>query len=146
MIPDREVQNVFWFFLCNWTMHIHVCPVKKSTIPWTVRDTFLEEHSEVTLKFKKLESQLIKKFESIFRLYIQLFVGGLISYLSYLCLFAYSGVQHILCCIFCFVFLRLVWSMLPVSLGCPFLIASSVFSNIYFHFYWFCWAKFEHKI
>ena len=35
-----------------------------------------------------------------------------LSYLRYLCLFAYSGVQHILCCVFCFVCLRLeffVW-------------------------------------
>ena len=35
-----------------------------------------------------------------------LFVGGLMSYLRYLCLFTYSGVQHILCCVFvwfCFV-------------------------------------------
>ena len=39
---------------------------------------------------------------------LQLFVGGLLSYLRYLCLFAYSGVQHILCCVFCFVCLRLV--------------------------------------
>ena len=31
------------------------------------------------------------------------------SYLCYLCLFVYSGVQHILCCVcFCFVCLRLV--------------------------------------
>ena len=30
------------------------------------------------------------------------------SYLYYLCLFAYSGVQHILCCVFCFVCLPLV--------------------------------------
>ena len=37
------------------------------------------------------------------------------SYLRYLRLFSYSGVQHILCC-FCFVFLRLVYLMLPVSL------------------------------
>jgi hypothetical protein len=37
------------------------------------------------------------------------------SYLRYLCLFAYSGVQHIVLC-FCFVFLRIVYSMLPVSL------------------------------
>jgi hypothetical protein len=35
---------------------------------------------------------------------------------------------HILCC----VFLRLVYPMLPVSLDCPFFIAPSVFSNIYF--------------
>ena len=38
------------------------------------------------------------------------------SYLRYLCLFACSGVQHILCCIFCFVCLGLVCSVLPVSL------------------------------
>jgi len=30
-------------------------------------------------------------------------VGGLMSYLRYLCLFAYSGVQHILCCVFGFI-------------------------------------------
>ena len=29
------------------------------------------------------------------------------SYLRYLCLFVHSGVQHILCCVFCFVCLRL---------------------------------------
>ena len=34
------------------------------------------------------------------RLYLQLFVGGLMSYLRYLCLFVYIGVQHILCCVF----------------------------------------------
>ena len=38
------------------------------------------------------------------------------SYLRYLCLFAHIGVQHTLC--FCFVFLRLVYPMLPVSTSC----------------------------
>jgi len=47
--------------------------------------------------------------------------------LSYLFLFACFGVQHILCC----VFLRLVCPALLVSLDCPFLIASSVCSNVY---------------
>ena len=51
------------------------------------------------------------------------------SYLRNLCLFVYSGVQHILCCVF--VFLCLVDPMLPVSLYCPFLIAPSVFSDVY---------------
>jgi len=52
-------------------------------------------------------------------------------YLSYLCLLAYSGVQtHIVLC-FCFVFHRLVYPMFPVSLDSPFLIALSVFSNVY---------------
>jgi len=50
------------------------------------------------------------------RLYLQLFVEGSMSYSRHLCLFAHSGVQHILCC----VFVRLVYTMLLVSLGCPF--------------------------
>jgi hypothetical protein len=37
---------------------------------------------------------------------------------------------HIVWC-FCFVFLRVLFPMLPVSLDCPFLIAPSVFSNVY---------------
>ena len=51
-----------------------------------------------------------------------LFVGGLMSYLRYLCLFTYSGV------VFLFWFSS---SMLAVFLGCPFLIATLVFSNVY---------------
>ena len=53
-------------------------------------------------------------------------VEELMSYLCYLCLFAYSDVQDILCCL-----LRLVYPMLPVSLDYSFLIAPSVFSNVY---------------
>jgi len=52
------------------------------------------------------------------------------SYLHYLCLFVYSGVQHIMCCIFAL--FHPVYPMLPVSLECPFLIATSIFSNVYF--------------
>ena len=52
------------------------------------------------------------------RLYLQLFVRGLISYLRYLCLLALSGVQQILCCGF---FFRLVVSFSRLSIfGCPF--------------------------
>jgi hypothetical protein len=40
------------------------------------------------------------------------------SYLRYLCLLAYSGVQHILHCVF--VCLHLVYPMLPVFLDCLF--------------------------
>ena len=49
------------------------------------------------------------------------------SYLRCLCLFVYIDDQRILCC----VSRRLVTPMLPVSLECPFLIAPSVFSNVY---------------
>jgi hypothetical protein len=47
-------------------------------------------------------------------------VGGLMSYLRYLCLFEYS------LCLFSFV-------LMPVSLDCPFLIAPSIFSSVYLH-------------
>jgi hypothetical protein len=55
------------------------------------------------------------------------------GYLYTLFVFAwYSGIQYILCCVFCFVCLRLVYPMLSVTLDRPFLIATSVFSNVYF--------------
>ena len=41
-------------------------------------------------------------------------------------LLAHSGVQHILCC-----FSLYCVPVLPVSLDCPFLIASLVFYNVY---------------
>jgi hypothetical protein len=52
------------------------------------------------------------------------------SYLRYLCLLAYSGDQHTILCL-CFVCPRLVFPVLPFSLDCSFLIAPSVFSNVY---------------
>ena len=42
------------------------------------------------------------------------------SYLRYLCLLVYNGVQHIMCCVLALVFFRLVYPMLPVSLDCPY--------------------------
>jgi hypothetical protein len=46
--------------------------------------------------------------------------------MSYLCLFAHSGVQHILCCVFFVFVFCLVFPMLPVSPDCQF-----GFSNVY---------------
>ena len=50
------------------------------------------------------------------------------SYLRYVCLFMYSGVQHILCWIF--ILLVFIWYFLypisPVSLDCPFFIVPLV--------------------
>ena len=60
------------------------------------------------------------------RLYLKLFIEGLMSYLRYLCFFAHSGVQHILCCVYVLFF----FVLFPVSLDCPFLISPSVFSNV----------------
>ena len=41
----------------------------------------------------------LRKKRCSVRLYLQLFVKGFMFYLRYLCLFAYSGVQRILCCV-----------------------------------------------
>jgi hypothetical protein len=49
-------------------------------------------------------------------------VGGLMSYLRYLCLFVYSGVKHKMYCVLCFVYVCLVYPMLPVSMDCPLLV------------------------
>jgi hypothetical protein len=49
---------------------------------------------------------------------------------SYLCFLGVVVSQHIVLC-FCFVFLCLVYRMLPVSLDCPCFIAPSIFSNVY---------------
>ena len=60
-----------------------------------------------------------------------------LSCVSYVASFSglFFFVLCILCCQFLWiVFLRLVYPMLPVSLDCPFLIAPSVFSNIYLKF------------
>ena len=51
------------------------------------------------------------------RLYLQLFVEWLMSYLRHLCLFAYIVVLR-----FCIVLLRIVCTVLPVSLDYPFFI------------------------
>ena len=66
------------------------------------------------------------------RLYLQLFAGECMSYLLYLCLFAYCGVQDILCCYFCFV-LRLVSYVPNVTSfsGLSLLFSLRVFSNVY---------------
>jgi len=62
-----------------------------------------------------------------FRLYIQLFA----CLIYVICVWLRIVVStHIRMC-FCFVFLRLVW---PVFLNCPFLIAPSVFSNVYWSY------------
>jgi hypothetical protein len=68
-------------------------------------------------------------------LYLQLFVGVFMSYLRYPCLFAHSGVQHILCCVFVLFFIRVVYPMLTDFLDFPSLIDHSVFSNAYLSTY-----------
>ena len=56
---------------------------------------------------------------------------GFMSNLRYLCLLRHSSIQHILCCVLFVIVLCLVYLVLPVSLDGSFVIASSVFSNVY---------------
>ena len=76
-------------------------------------------------KYMNKESPQPLKRYSV-RLFPQLFVGGIMSYLRYFSLLVHSGVQHILCCVFVLFFFLL----LPISLDCPFLIAPLVFSHV----------------
>jgi hypothetical protein len=65
------------------------------------------------------------------------------SYLRYLCLFAYGCVQPILCCFF----RRPVYPMLPDSLDCPFLISPSLLPNVYLtSFFLYCIKYAVYKI
>ena len=69
--------------------------------------------------------QLIRQFRACSS-HHDLFVGGFMSYLRCLCLFAFSGGPACVGLCLCFVFLRLMCPVLTVSLDC------SVFYNVYF--------------
>ena len=65
------------------------------------------------------------------RFYLQVFVGGFMSYLGYLCLFAYRVVQHILSVsLLCFSSPCVPY--VAIFSGLSICIAPSVFSNAYF--------------
>jgi hypothetical protein len=54
-----------------------------------------------------------------------------VSNVRYLCVFTYSGVKHILCCVvILLVFILCLVNPMRVSLDCPFVIVTSVFSNM----------------
>ena len=68
-----------------------------------------------------------------------LFVGGIISCLldgsylvSVICVYLCVVVSNTYCVCYCFVILRIVYLMLPASLDYPYLIAPSVFYNVYY--------------
>jgi hypothetical protein len=87
----------------------------------------------------KLDRSIHLLRQVTFDSYSLVFVGKkkiIASILRYLCLFVYGGVKHniytVLCFFVLFVFvLCFVYAISPVSLNCSFLIAPSVFSNVY---------------
>jgi hypothetical protein len=68
-----------------------------------------------------------------FLLSTQLFIGGLISYLCYMCLFADSGVHHILCSVFCFACPHLLYPNEANFSGLSILFVPSVFAKLYLY-------------
>jgi hypothetical protein len=75
---------------------------------WTLSNVFYER-TQNKFRLKVLRTVGILVTISTYnrcsvRLFLQLFVWKVMSYLHYLCLFAYSCVQHILCCVFAIVF------------------------------------------
>jgi hypothetical protein len=78
-----------------------------------------QEKSELA-NLKYLSNTLQRYEKKMFRFVFTsscLWEGVCLIYIICIYLFMYSGIQHILCC----VFLGLVYPMLPVSLDCPFL-------------------------
>jgi hypothetical protein len=70
-------------------------------------------HVSLRSEFRFVMSVTISALKRcLVRLYLQLFVGGLMTYLRYLCELAHIGVQHILCwsCLVLFVVFFLVFS------------------------------------
>jgi len=64
------------------------------------------------------------------RLYLQLFVGDLMSYLRYVCLLAHGGVQHIMRCAFALYYFVYVTSFSGLSIcDCPFGILYRIFNR-----------------
>ena len=70
------------------------------------------------------------------RLYLQLFVWGLISYLRYLCLFPYIGAQHILCCVFVSFFFVLCTTCCHFLWIVLFYWPFGIFQHLYRHVLW----------
>jgi hypothetical protein len=74
---------------------------------WSIVD-FIQVVDVLPFKFGSRSSLLANSYLIIYNLQIllNLLTSLLVSYLCYSCLFAHSGVHHILCCVFVvFVFL-----------------------------------------
>ena len=114
----EHMTNVFWWYpCCSFFFNSFLCcPIMSLYVPSSVL--------WCPLWFPH------KKRCSV-RLYHQLFVGGLMSYLRYLCLLAHSGIQYILCYVFdlfffvlcdlCCQFLWIVYFRVPLLYSLTFI-------------------------
>ena len=94
----------------------------------------LPYYASFSSKFSVVMSATISAYKRCpVRLCFKFFVVGVMSDLRYLCLFAYSCVQHLSCCVVCFVCLLLVPCVPNYAIfsGLFILIAPSISSNVY---------------
>ena len=130
---------MFSNLLSIWLRLCEICFILKAT-KWN-KERKKERKKESKCEF--VNNYDFRKKQCSVRLYIQLFVGGLMSYLRYLCLFLHIAVQHILC--FCIVFLRrilyrqVLWIVhigLPLRYSLTFMIYVICTQNqsVYIHF------------
>jgi hypothetical protein len=85
--------HVFWRGPCCSSFSVLYCPINVSTFPRSVLGYPLRVPHKNDIRF----------------------VVTSMSYLRYLCLLAYSGVQHILCCVFIFFVLCTLWIVIAPS-------------------------------
>jgi hypothetical protein len=125
MISDLYDASLHQFCLVSLLSEFHVFRIRgrlrehlSSSLIFFIGSVFAHRCSFLCcpINYVSLRSFIcVVKFVTIYvwkrcpvRLFLQLYVGGLMSYLSYLCLLAHSGVQHILCCVFWFACFRIV--------------------------------------
>ena len=111
LIEHMRSPPVFWWGPCGWSFWFLCCLIMCLWVPCCeVRYDF----HIITMFGSSLHPVFCTRVRVLF---------------TFLLVFAYSGVQHML---FSFLFfLRLVYPMLPVPLDFPFLNTPSVFSNVY---------------
>ena len=86
-------------------------------------------YTSLCSEFRVVMSVTISTYNYVrFVLYLQLFEGWFMPYLRYVCLFAHSGVQYILCCGFVWFFFFLCTLCFS---GLSFFDAPLLFSNVY---------------
>ena len=129
----EHIQNIQLPLFRHWAQTKHA-----TTLIQTLSTYKTYNYLNSDIEHKKKHNVFLYSFSNCYffwkrcsvHLNVQLFVGGLVSFFM---LFVFAGVwwcpTYIALC-FCFVFLVLF--LLSVCLDCPFLIASSVFSNVYF--------------
>jgi hypothetical protein len=129
ILSRYSIIQVWYYWKKLWRSIIESCKpsIIFGTETWLSNDISPYEYipsSKYNIYTKKqriLITPLVYSNSSSVRLYLRLLLGGFVFCLHYLrCLRIVIGVSNTYCVVFMFVFLRLVYHILPVSLDCPF--------------------------